>query len=296
MKFKVLLFFISTFLFHTIHSYSLIVVDSKTLNSGLKRFLPYGHQSTLVPKSQKMPYTVKLYEVLPNKNFEKLNKERYYEVIYVIDGSGNLNRNNGNNRKELKIQRGSLIAFGAHNGFAIYNNSNKNLRFLSVIIHPPQTNKNIDKTFYSTHLNKILSNRNVDWGNGKSRRVLLKGDGFPISICDTSVNPNSKSRLQYTNHIESCFCISGNGYVEIEGKEKYEITPGTIYSLNENDPHILGAGDEGLRLVSIFSPALSGDEKHHLSPSGYSSYGKPDETRDTNIVSVGQCKKKIATQ
>ena len=43
--------------------------------------------------------------------------------------------------------------------------------------------------------------------------------------------------------------------------------------LDEHDAHYLRGGkDEDLILVSIFNPAITGDEKHTLSEDGFSSY------------------------
>ncbi len=45
--------------------------------------------------------------------------------------------------------------------------------------------------------------------------------------------------------------------------------PGTIYSLNEHDAHdLVASDDEDLRLVCMFTPALTGDEAHRLTESG----------------------------
>lgn len=42
--------------------------------------------------------------------------------------------------------------------------------------------------------------------------------------------------------------------------------------LDEHDPHILRGGkDKGLILVSVFNPAITGEEKHTLSEDGFSS-------------------------
>lgn len=83
----------------------------------------------------------------------------------------------------------------------------------------------------------------------------------------------SSSKLQYRNHLEACYCIGGSGsVVEPDGTE-HKITEGTIYVLDEHDAHTLKGGDnEDLILVSIFNPAITGNEKHELTEDGYSSY------------------------
>jgi L-ectoine synthase len=113
----------------------------------------------------------------------------------------------------------------------------------------------------------------VDWGNGISRRLLLAGDGMGYTVTDTIVAAGSKSKLQYRNHLEACYCIDGDGeVVDLQGNS-FRLTPGTMYALDKNDPHYLVAGpDADLRLVCVFSPALRGDERHSLDAADFSHY------------------------
>ncbi|MEV0040790.1 ectoine synthase [Streptomyces sp. NPDC056909] len=115
--------------------------------------------------------------------------------------------------------------------------------------------------------------KTVEWGNGLSRRFIVAADGLDYSITDTTVRAGTKSRLEYRNHIESCYCIEGSGEViELDGTS-HPITPGVLYSLNENDAHYLVASPhEDLRLVCVFSPALQGDEVHQLDEHVSSAY------------------------
>ena len=125
-------------------------------------------------------------------------------------------------------------------------------------------------------IRKLDEVKTVEWGNGLSRRFLLEADGMGYTITDTIVNKGTKSLLEYENHLEACYCISGRGSViEMDGTE-HEIVPGTIYALDKHDPHDLIASDhEDLRLVCMFTPALIGDEAHRLTESGIhsSAYG-----------------------
>jgi L-ectoine synthase len=118
-------------------------------------------------------------------------------------------------------------------------------------------------------IRKLDSVKNVDWGNGQSRRFLLESDGMGYTVTDTIVNAGSTSRLEYKNHLEACYCIEGSGaVVELDGT-RHEIVPGTLYALDKHDAHDLIANPEGdMRLVCMFTPALTGDEAHHLTESG----------------------------
>ncbi|MEU2025714.1 ectoine synthase [Streptomyces sp. NPDC016469] len=115
--------------------------------------------------------------------------------------------------------------------------------------------------------------KSVDWGNGLSRRFLTESDGVGYSVTDTTVRAGTKSRLEYRNHLESCYCIEGSGeVVELDGTV-HPITPGRLYSLNEHDAHYLVASPhEDLRLVCVFTPALQGDEVHSLDAHTSSAY------------------------
>lgn len=105
----------------------------------------------------------------------------------------------------------------------------------------------------------------VEWGNGLSRRFLVAADGVGYSLTDTVVRAGTKSRLEYRNHLEACYCIEGSGEViELDGTS-HPIVPGTLYCLDKHDAHFLVASPhEDLRLVCVFSPALRGDEVHSL--------------------------------
>lgn len=113
----------------------------------------------------------------------------------------------------------------------------------------------------------------VDWGNGVSRRFLLHSDGMNYTVTDTIVLAGTKSRLEYRNHLESCYCIEGTGEVVDLAGNSYPLEPGTLYALNNHDPHFLIASpDADLRLVCVFSPALRGDEFHSLDAAEFSTY------------------------
>ncbi|OLF19220.1 ectoine synthase [Actinophytocola xanthii] len=113
----------------------------------------------------------------------------------------------------------------------------------------------------------------VDWGNGLSRRFLLAEDGMGYTVTDTIVSAGTKSRLQYSNHLEACYCIEGEGeVVDLDGNS-HKLTPGTLYALDQHDAHFLvAAEDTDLRLVCVFSPALHGDERHSLDEARFSHY------------------------
>lgn len=115
--------------------------------------------------------------------------------------------------------------------------------------------------------------KTVEWGNGLSRRFLLESDGLGYSVTDTIVRAGTKSRLEYSRHLEACYCISGRGEVIDLNGTSHPLTPGVLYALNEHDPHFLVAAPEAdMRLVCVFLPALAGDETHDLDSAEFSHY------------------------
>ena len=96
----------------------------------------------------------------------------------------------------------------------------------------------------------------------ESRRMLLAADGLGYSLHDTAIKAGTAQHLHYKNHIESNYCIAGEGEVEnVVTGEIHPVTPGTLYLLDQHDAHILRAKTD-MRLVCIFTPALTGNETH----------------------------------
>ncbi len=113
--------------------------------------------------------------------------------------------------------------------------------------------------------------RDVAWGNGQSRRLILKADGMGFAVAETLVLAGTESLLEYRNHLEACYCISGEGEVEDMAGNRHAIRPGVIYALDKHDKHYLRARND-MRLISIFNPAIEGHERHNLKGESGSSY------------------------
>jgi len=100
-------------------------------------------------------------------------------------------------------------------------------------------------------------------GNWESTRMLLKQDNMGFSFHITTIYAGADFQMHYQNHLESVYCISGEGEVETlaDGK-KYPIKPGTLYNLDQHDKHILRAFTE-LKMACVFNPPLNGTEVHN---------------------------------
>lgn len=100
-------------------------------------------------------------------------------------------------------------------------------------------------------------------GNWDSTRLLLKDDHMGFSFHVTTIYKGADFEMHYQNHLESVFCMSGEGEVETlaDGK-KYAIQRGTIYILDKHDKHILRAFSE-MKMACVFNPPLNGSEVHN---------------------------------
>jgi len=117
----------------------------------------------------------------------------------------------------------------------------------------------------------LNTERDVDWGSGHSRRLLLKRDGMGFALADTTVTAGTEVTLQYKNHVEACYVIEGTGELEFGNGQVEPIRPGLMYALDQHDRHTVRAHTD-LRIVSVFNPPIEGPERHSLKPGEASSY------------------------
>ena len=101
-------------------------------------------------------------------------------------------------------------------------------------------------------------------GSWESTRLLLKEDNMGFSFHITTIYKGADFDMHYQNHLESVYCISGEGEVEThDDKQCYPIKPGTIYILDRNDKHTLRAFTE-MKMACVFNPPLTGKEVHNV--------------------------------
>lgn len=107
------------------------------------------------------------------------------------------------------------------------------------------------------------SDRHVISDGWESTRLLLKNDGMGFSFHITTIHEGAELHLHYQNHLESVYCVAGEGSVEvIADGQVHEIQPGTIYILDQHDKHILRARTE-MTMACVFNPPLHGKEVHN---------------------------------
>ncbi|MDN3609486.1 ectoine synthase [Vibrio ostreicida] len=107
------------------------------------------------------------------------------------------------------------------------------------------------------------SQRKVVAETWESVRMLLKEDEMGFSFHITTIFEGTQTHIHYKNHLESVYCISGKGEIEVIGGTTYPINPGTLYILDAHDEHYLRAfqGSE-MVMACVFNPPLTGQEVH----------------------------------
>jgi L-ectoine synthase len=110
----------------------------------------------------------------------------------------------------------------------------------------------------------IGSERDVKAENGNwvSRRLLLRDDEMGFSLHETTVFAGTETFIHYKNHLEAVYCVKGTGEIEdLETSQIHYIRDGTMYALNNHERHHLRARTD-MRMVCVFTPALTGTEVH----------------------------------
>lgn len=107
------------------------------------------------------------------------------------------------------------------------------------------------------------TDRDVSGPGWNSRRLLLASDGMGFSLTDTIIKKGAVLELEYTHHLEACYCIEGTGEIRAFDDETWHpLEPFTLYALDQHDRHLVRATHAELRLVCVFNPPLSGREVH----------------------------------
>ena len=109
-------------------------------------------------------------------------------------------------------------------------------------------------------------------GELHSVRILTRDDGCGFSVSDVKFKGRRTLNLHYKNHVEANLMVAGQIEVEnLSNGEKWTLTPGMLYVVGPKDRHRVVA-EAGAHLISIFSPAITGTERHDadgaFAPSG----------------------------
>lgn len=92
--------------------------------------------------------------------------------------------------------------------------------------------------------------------NWSSYRFLHKEDCMGVTLTDAILEPNLDQVFWYKHHLESVYCIEGEGLLEdLASGRTYPITPGTLYALDKNERHRLTV-KKRMRVICTFVAPL----------------------------------------
>ena len=105
------------------------------------------------------------------------------------------------------------------------------------------------------------TDRDVRGDRWRARRLFVRDDGLGFSLSETTVDAGAEMYLWYKHHDEACFVIDGEAEItERDTGSVHRIGPGSAYA-PQHDRHTIRV-IQPLRLVCVFSPALTGHETH----------------------------------
>jgi L-ectoine synthase len=109
-------------------------------------------------------------------------------------------------------------------------------------------------------------------GHLRTLRMLTQEDDVGFGFSDVHLIAGSEVTCWYMHHWEANHVLTGSGQVtDLASGESWKLEPGVAYNVGPGDRYTLRALSD-LHLVSIFSPALKGNELHDsegtLVPSG----------------------------
>ena len=102
----------------------------------------------------------------------------------------------------------------------------------------------------------------VAGGSARTVRMLLREDRVGFSLSDVRLAAGNRNVLWYRHHWEANYVLDGTGEVtDLGSGETWSMEPGMMYCVGPEDRHSMHARSD-LHLLSVFCPALTGDEQH----------------------------------
>lgn len=104
--------------------------------------------------------------------------------------------------------------------------------------------------------------REVKFTGGISYRAILAKDGIGFALMKTVIPKGGPHHWHYKYHKEACYCVRGKGILtDLKTGGSTMITPDCVYIIDKHDDHTFEALEDTV-LISVFNPALIGDESH----------------------------------
>lgn len=104
----------------------------------------------------------------------------------------------------------------------------------------------------------------ISHGKASAVRLLTKSDGAGFSVSEARGHGRGSSDLWYKHHWEANYIRSGRGILEDRSTgERWDLAPDVLSCVGPEDRHRIMRDDgEGLRIISVFNPPLTGREHH----------------------------------
>jgi L-ectoine synthase len=104
----------------------------------------------------------------------------------------------------------------------------------------------------------------ISHGKATAVRLLTKADGLNFSVSEARGSKAGVSTLWYKNHWEANYVRSGSATLEdCNSGQRWPLAPGVLYCVGPLDKHrIIREVDSDMRLISVFSPPIIGQETH----------------------------------
>ncbi len=212
--------------------------------------------------------------------------KNHWEANYIVSGSGTLE--DLSSGETWPLAPGTLYTVGPRDRHRF--NADEDIQLVSVFYpailgdethdedgaYPPtgEVPRGPERMFVrvAEELRAAGQEKVVADGQARTLRMLTKADGVGFSFSDVNLAPGNKCHLWYKNHWETNLVIGGEGQVtDLATGETWPMTFGTMHVVGPKDRHIVESFS-GLHVISVFCPALQGDEQHDadgaLSPSG----------------------------
>ena len=210
-------------------------------------------------------------------NESRLQYKNHWEANYIRAGHGRLiNHTTG---ESIELKPGDLYCVGPNDFHGVANQDDP-LRIISVFNPPiegPETHDDEgaypptgplpprkDPMFVRTTDDVRAAGGEKFVGDGTVRaiRLLTSADEMGFSLSEVHLGAGSTQNLWYKHHWEANLVLEGKLTVTDKTTgEKHELGFGDVYCVGPNDPHQLDAKTD-IKLLAIFNPPLSGEEKH----------------------------------
>ena len=199
----------------------------------------------------------------------------YSHVYYCMSGDGPCTFDDG---EKHPIESKHIVALSPKGSCNLNVSSQDRMRLfvLYCIAKDAGTNRRVIRSVKGI----TGTERDIDWGQGHSYRLLLKCDGFSIGLTNTTQHPGAPAKMQYRNHVETVYFYTGGEIKYIFDEETVESKTdrgnGMMICINSHEKHIadtshITSGEDAMA-ICIFTPPLVGKESHSLSADDYSSY------------------------